>query len=174
MIIKYGSVTYDLNPIVRIGSLIIDLKRAEDWEKLKIHSPEFANAGMYLDTLGYPSYTRTILDIDGVTSKQITVPAKQGIDLQTAPFNDIVTFMNNANNESTKEYCRKCLALRFPAKFNQERSNVSQSLKEEYRLISQTPNKDTKWLSSCVGGIMGYIRMDGSMRTKPRRFVVRV
>ena len=98
-----------------------------------------------------------------------------GIDLETATFEEIKSFLDNPPfplSESNRELCRRTMKINYPDDFNSERANVSKSLKVEYLLIHKKPltndSSKRKFLGEC--GFLDNIRLDGSLHT-PAKFV---
>jgi len=165
---------------ITIGSITFDETKADEWKNSGIISKEGELARLYLELLPQPAFTEEDVDLG---TPPITYPAKPGIDLQTATFAELKTFLSvhetdGRLSESTKQLCRKVMAERFPTEFATEKTTVDPQLRQEYALIEAelvkrtTNTAKTDFLGECGGGKLANVRLDGSLdHDKQRRFI---
>ncbi len=167
MIVKCFSREFEFaNPIIQIGLISFDVRKAEEWVNERKITPEGELARLYLNTLGWAE--KQILDIDG---NPITIPARVGIDLATATYDEIWEYLNITDekmSESLKELLRKSMKIKDSAKFKQEVNLVTRPFKNEYTLIDRE-NQTIESLGKCGGGKLGKIRLDGSTERIAKR-----
>ena len=170
MIVKCFGIEFEFaNPIITIGSVSFDVRKAEEWTKSKILSHEGELARLYLNALGWAESNF----IDPQTGETKIKPARVGIDLATATYEDIWTYLNTTDQkmiESLKELMRKSMKLKDVTKFRQEINLVTKPFKNEYTLIDrEVQNIET--LGKCGGGKLGSVRLDRSTDRVPNRRV---
>ena len=155
--IKFAGYVFNVsNPFITIGSINIDLRKAEEWENSGILSSEGETARLIFDIMPKPE--KTIVTEDG----DVVVQAKKGIDILQSNANQIFDFLNDFSvkfSESKKEMCREIAAIKFPSEFNAEINIVTDKVKREYQLI-QSAEKNINFLGRCGGGVFGKVRLD--------------
>ncbi len=164
MTVTYNGFTYNVPATVSIGSLSFQPAKALEWTDSHILSPEGELSRLYLEIFGHPEYNVT----DPVNGGTITIPAVRGVDLETASFAALNTWLNDGTilkSESARQLCRKVMAIRFPSDFNDEISKVDPSLEDEYNLI-KTETKSIDTLGQCGGGVFGEVRLDGTTKQR--------
>ena len=147
-----------VNPIISIGSISFDVRTAEEWVNEGKLTYEGELARLYLNILGWSESTKLI---DG---KNIIIPARKGVDLATATYDEIWEYLNTTDekmSESLKELLRKCMKIKDNNKFKQEINLVTAPFKNEYKLI-EMENQTIKTLAECAGGKFGQVRLDGT------------
>ena len=166
MIITCFNVDFDIsNPIITIGTLSFDLRKVNE----NTHEGELAR--LYLNTLGWAEQTKVL--IADQTDYIQTIPARIGIDLATATYDEIHIYLNNTTekmSESLKELLRKTMKIKDKTKFKHEVSIVTEPFKNEYAMIDRE-EQSIETLGSCGGGKLGKVRLDGSTKIIPRRVV---
>ena len=152
------------DPIIKIGIISFDVRKAEEFVKENKLTAEGELARLYLNVLGWDK----VVDSEGM----VLINKRIGIDLSTASYDDILDFLNTTDekmSESIKQLMRKSMKLKDNNKFSNEINLVSKKLKKEYELIDlESQSIDT--LGTCGGGRLGKVRLDGSTM-KPRRFI---
>jgi hypothetical protein len=172
MIVKCFGVSFKfVNPIITIGSISFDVRKAEEVNNKLIpkvidritHEGELAR--LYLNILGWNE--STYLDLQNNTQ---IIKARIGIDLATASYDEILDYLNNTTeqmSESLKELLRKVMKIKDSIKFSNESDLVSNNLKKEYQLI-KNENISIKSLGQCGGGVLGDVRLDKSAYVIPK------
>lgn len=158
----FGYVYEIQNNTIQIGDVTIDLLRALEWKNEHKLTKAGEAARLYFSLL--PRKERLLED-------QI-LPARTGIDLNTATYEEITDFLNNPPikiSESERELMRKCMWLKSSTKFDKERKSnkVSKKLKTEYELICKEKT-DLNTLGVCGGGKLGEVRLDGTTKHKSK------
>ena len=166
MIITCFGVDFNItNPIVTIGTISFDLRKVNEIT----HEGELAR--LYLTVLGWAEQTKVL--IADQTDYIQTIPARVGIDLATATYDEIHTYLNTSGvkmSESIKELLRKSMKIKDKTKFKKEIGLVTEPFKNEYTMIDNEV-QNIESLGSCGGGKLGQVRLDGSTKIIPRRVV---
>jgi hypothetical protein len=96
--------------------------------------------------------------------ERIDTPAKQGFDVETADFKTMVNWLADTRikkSESLIAFVHRCLSIRFPDKYTQNKSNIDNRYKLEQELIESNSKNDITWLGEV--GYSNMVRLDGSL-----------
>jgi hypothetical protein len=105
--------------------------------------------------------------------ERIDIPAKQGFDIETAEFSVIVNWLADTRikkSESLIAFVHRCLSVRFPDKYTQNKSKIDSRYKLEQEMIESNSKNDVSWIGEV--GFSNMVRLDGSL-TKLNNKVVK-
>jgi|LULR01.1.fsa_nt_gb uncharacterized protein YlaI len=98
------------------------------------------------------------------TGKRIDIPAKKGFDIETADFMTMVNWLANPRikkSNSLIAFVHRCLAVRFPDEYAQNKKKIDSRYKIEKELILSHAKNDVAWIGEV--GFSNMIRLDGSL-----------
>ena len=141
--VNFAGYDYEVNSIITLGTITFDVTKANDLSMPLTNESELAR--LYLDTLPRPERVVNYLN------NEIIIPAKKGIDLETATAEEIITYINDdiKKSPSIKSVCRRVLALKFKPEFEAIINKQSPDFKKEYRLTLLDERKDIDFLGEC-------------------------
>lgn len=151
--VKFAGYVYNFqNPIISLGLILFDVRKAQEWEDSKILSAEGELARLYLSMLGHPEFTDSI----GKTINEI-----KGIDLANSSYDQIKLFMKNPTIKMSavlNSFCTRVISVKDPSKFADELADTK--MKKEYQLI-KSHEKDISFLGKC--GFHGSVFLDPNL-----------
>jgi hypothetical protein len=107
-----------------------------------------------------------------VYGRRIDIPAKSGFDIETIDFNTIIDWLADTRikkSESLIAFVHRCLAVRFPDKYSQQKSNIQNRYKLEQELIQSNAKNDITWLGEV--GFSNMVRLDGSLNNPKNKVI---
>lgn len=102
--------------------------------------------------------------------KDIHIPAKKGIDVETASFTEITMYIKTHKlSQSSLMFLYRVLAVRFPTDFAIMKKSSPNSL--ELELIESNATNDIAWLGET--GFQNCVRLDGLLSNKNLKVIKR-
>tara|TARA_R110002126_G_scaffold245341_1_gene388522 strand:- start:25 stop:489 length:465 start_codon:yes stop_codon:yes gene_type:complete len=100
-------------------------------------------------------------------------PAKRGIHIETDSFLDIINWLADTRikkSESSRAFVHRCLSVRFPDKYAQNKSKIDNRYKLEQEMIESNSKNDVAWFGEV--GFSNMVRLDGSLTKLNNKVVI--
>mgnify|MGYP003636279523 CR=1 FL=1 len=105
--------------------------------------------------------------------ERIDIPVKQGFDIETADFKIMINWLADTRikkSESLVAFVHRCLSVRFPDKYTQNKSKIDNRYKLEQEMIESNSKNEIAWFGEV--GFSNMVRLDGSLTKLNNKVVI--
>jgi hypothetical protein len=103
---------------------------------------------------------------------RIDIPAKQGFDIETCEFMDMVNWLADTRikkSQSLSAFVHRVMAVRFPNEYTNNKKNIDNRYNLEMELIESKSKNDVSWFGEV--GFSNMVRLDGILNNNNNKVI---